>query len=76
MTFAGIVAAQAANVFACRSDRISAFRLGWFSNPLIVLGIVVEVALLLIMTTVRWGTGFWAPLPFRPGSLFRCSWEP
>ena len=42
--------AQAANVFACRSDRISAFRLGWFSNPLIVLGIVVEVALLLIMT--------------------------
>lgn len=50
VTFAGIVAAQAANVFACRSDRISAFRLGWFSNPLIVLGIVVEVALLLIMT--------------------------
>ncbi|CAE6758372.1 cation-translocating P-type ATPase [Nitrospira defluvii] len=50
VTFAGIVAAQAANVFACRSDRTSAFRLGWFSNPLIVVGIVVESTLLLILT--------------------------
>lgn len=50
VTFAGIVAAQAANVFACRSDRTSAFRLGWFSNPLIVVGIVVEMTLLILAT--------------------------
>lgn len=50
VTFAGIVAAQAANVFACRSDRTSAFRLGWFSNPLIVVGIVVEMILLILAT--------------------------
>ena len=50
VTFAGIVAAQAANVFACRSDRRSAFRLGWASNPLILVGVAVELAILLIMT--------------------------
>ncbi len=50
VTFAGIVAAQAANVFACRSDRRSAFRLGWASNPLILVGVAVELTILLIMT--------------------------
>jgi sodium/potassium-transporting ATPase subunit alpha len=50
VTFAGIVAAQVANVFACRSDRISTFRLGWFSNPLILAGIAVELTILLVMT--------------------------
>jgi sodium/potassium-transporting ATPase subunit alpha len=50
VTFAGIVAAQIANVFACRSDRISAFRLGWFTNPSILVGVGVELIILLIMT--------------------------
>ncbi|MDP3092039.1 MAG: cation-transporting P-type ATPase [Nitrospira sp.] len=46
VTFAGIVLAQVANVFACRSDRLSATRSGWFSNPLILWGIAVELTLL------------------------------
>ncbi len=50
VTFAGIVAAQVANVFACRSDRLSAFRLGWLSNPLLLVGVAVELAILLILT--------------------------
>ncbi len=50
VTFAGIVAAQVANVFACRSERVSAFRLGWFSNPLILVGVAVELSLLFVMT--------------------------
>ena len=50
VTFAGIVIAQIANVFACRSDRISLFRLGWFSNPVIFAGVAVEVTLLLVLT--------------------------
>ncbi|HNV26182.1 MAG TPA: cation-transporting P-type ATPase [Nitrospira sp.] len=50
VTFAGIVAAQVANVFACRSDRFSAFQLGWAGNPLVLLGIVVELTILLVMT--------------------------
>ncbi|NOS76582.1 MAG: cation-transporting P-type ATPase [Nitrospira sp.] len=46
VTFAGIVLAQVANVFACRSNRLSATRSGWFSNPLILWGIAIELMLL------------------------------
>jgi magnesium-transporting ATPase (P-type) len=34
LTLAAIVACQDGNVFACRSERTSIWRLGWFSNPL------------------------------------------
>lgn len=46
MTFAGIVAAQVGMVFNCRSDRVSVFRIGFFSNRLVLVGILVELALL------------------------------
>ena len=46
MALGGIVAAQIGNVFACRTDRESVFRVGLFSNRLVLLGIAVEVALL------------------------------
>jgi sodium/potassium-transporting ATPase subunit alpha len=65
VTFAAIVIAQVANVFACRSERISVFRLGFFSNRFVLWGIAVELALLatLVYTpSANWllGTG---PLP-------------
>ena len=47
VTLAAIVACQDGNVFACRSDRVSIFRLGFFSNRLIWIGIVVEWVLIL-----------------------------
>jgi magnesium-transporting ATPase (P-type) len=47
MALAEIVACQTGNVFACRSERISIFRLGFFSNPSIWRGIAVEWALIL-----------------------------
>jgi Ca2+-transporting ATPase len=47
VTLAAIVACQDGNVFACRSERRSIFRLGFFSNPLIWIGIAVEWALIL-----------------------------
>lgn len=50
VTFAGIVLAQVANVFACRSDRLSAARLGWFTNPLILWGILIELTILALIT--------------------------
>ena len=50
VTFAGIVLAQVANVFACRSDRLSVTRLGWFSNPLILWGILTELTILALIT--------------------------
>jgi len=46
MTLAGIVAAQVGNLFACRTDRESVFRVGLFANPLIWAGIVAEIAVL------------------------------
>ncbi len=46
VTFATIVVAQVANVFACRSERVSVFRLGFLSNRFILWGIAVELILL------------------------------
>jgi sodium/potassium-transporting ATPase subunit alpha len=72
VTLAAIVIAQVANVFACRSSRTSVFRLGWSSNPFILLGIAVELALLglfiytpvghLILGTAPLPLWVWGPL--------------
>jgi len=43
--FAGIIATQIANVFTCRSPNLSIATLGFFSNRLVLLGIVTELAL-------------------------------
>src|SRR5512132_699869 len=77
MTLAGIVAAQVGNVFACRTERASAFRVGLLRNRLVLVGIVVEVAVLLALIFVlplRHLFGLaplaleeWAPLLAFPG---------
>jgi magnesium-transporting ATPase (P-type) len=46
MTLATIVACQVGNLFACRSEWVSAFRLSWTNNRLLWLGIGVECAAL------------------------------
>ena len=46
MSLSGVVAAQVASVLNCRSDRSSIFRMGLFSNRLILWGILVEFAVL------------------------------
>lgn len=43
VVFTGIVIMQIANVFACRSEKYSVFKIGFFSNKLILLGIVFEL---------------------------------
>ena len=65
VTFAGIVLAQVANVFACRSDRRSVFKLGWFTNPLIIWGIVTELCILALITYTPIGNDIFgtSPLP-------------
>lgn len=65
MTFVGIVLAQVANVFACRSDRLSITRLGWFTNPLIMWGIFTELILLTLITYTPIGNDIFgtSPLP-------------
>ena len=44
-TFLGIVIMQIGNVFACRSSKDSIFTLGFFSNRLVIIGIIAEVIL-------------------------------
>ncbi|WP_073616324.1 cation-translocating P-type ATPase [Desulfopila aestuarii] len=44
MVFLGIVIMQVANVFACRTERASVFSIGILSNPLIIVGIIFELA--------------------------------
>ncbi|MEK7215115.1 MAG: cation-transporting P-type ATPase [Chloroflexota bacterium] len=45
ITFAAIVSGQIGCLFACRSERVSAFRLSIGSNPLLLAGIAVELAI-------------------------------
>ncbi len=49
MSLAGIVACQIGNAFGCRSGRESIWHLGFATNPTLLLGIAVEVALLLVL---------------------------
>jgi Ca2+-transporting ATPase len=51
-TLAAIVACQIGNVFACRSERVSSLRLGWFSNPWIWIGIALEILFVLLLVYV------------------------
>ena len=43
MVFLGIVVMQIANIFACRSEKYSALKLGFFNNKLILVGIFFEL---------------------------------
>jgi len=47
VTFAGIVMGQVGNAFCCRSDRQSVFRMGIFSNRLLLWAIAAELAMTL-----------------------------
>lgn len=43
VVFVGIVVMQIANVFACRSEKYSVFKIGFFNNKLILWGIIFEL---------------------------------
>ncbi|MES4786986.1 MAG: ATPase, partial [Nitrospiraceae bacterium] len=57
---------QIANVFACRSERVSIFRLGFLSNPFILWGIAVELILLALLVYTPFGNWILGtkPLPW------------
>jgi calcium-translocating P-type ATPase len=60
-----IVAMQIANVYLCRSERSSILIHGMAGNPLILLGIGVEIALMAFIAYCPWGQAVFgtAPLP-------------
>ncbi len=49
MTFAGIVASQIGNVFACRTSTLSVFSAGFFRNRFVLFAIAAEIVLALIL---------------------------
>jgi sodium/potassium-transporting ATPase subunit alpha len=65
VTFSAIVLAQVANVFSCRSHRLSVARFGWFSNPLLLWGVVIEITILALISYTPLGNDIFrtAPLP-------------
>jgi sodium/potassium-transporting ATPase subunit alpha len=63
VTLAGIVLAQVANVFACRSDRLSVATLGWFSNRLILWGILTELTIVAFITYTPIGNQIFGTSP-------------
>ncbi|MBI3377855.1 MAG: cation-transporting P-type ATPase [Nitrospirae bacterium] len=59
----GIVVAQIANVFACRSSSESVFSIGFFSNKLIFAGIAFEIALQIFIVYHPLGNKIFATSP-------------
>ncbi|MBI5057817.1 MAG: cation-transporting P-type ATPase [Nitrospirae bacterium] len=64
-TFLGIVILQIGNVFACRSFKDSIFRLGFFSNKLVILGIAAEIILSALIIYHPWGNRIFGTAPLR-----------
>lgn len=52
MALAAVVTSQIGNLFAQRTERASVFRIPWFNNPMIWIGIATELALVLLITYV------------------------
>ena len=50
--YAGVVMAQVGNAFACRTERHRGRILGWLSNPTLLRGIIIEIAILLVLVYV------------------------
>jgi calcium-translocating P-type ATPase len=78
--FITIVVMQIANVFLCRSSRLSILALGVFSNRLVLAGILAEVAIALLIVYTSSGNALFGtaalpadvwllPLPFAFGML-------
>jgi sodium/potassium-transporting ATPase subunit alpha len=62
-TFLGIVIMQIGNVFACRTQTESVFKIGILGNRLILLGIFMEVALSTFIIYHPWGNEIFATSP-------------
>ena len=69
MTLAVIVACQDGNVFACRSERVSILRLGFFTNRLIWAGIAVEWLLILSIIYSPTLQKIFSTAPLKPSYL-------
>ena len=67
-TFAGIVMAQVANVFLCRSETVSAFAVPLLRNRWLWAGLLTELSLLAFIVFTPWGQALFGTAPVRPGA--------
>lgn len=67
MTLAAIVFTQIGVVFNCRTERVSIFKVGFFTNRMVLIGIACELSLLSLFTYVPFLHGLFntAPLSLR-----------
>jgi magnesium-transporting ATPase (P-type) len=49
MFHAGVITTQIGNAYACRTERTSVFKAGFFSNRFLLFGFAFEVALIALM---------------------------
>ena len=49
MSLAGIIATQIGNVFACKTEKESLFKVGFLSNRLVLLGIASELMIISVL---------------------------
>lgn len=64
--YAGVVMAQVGNAFACRTERNPGHILGWLSNPNLLRGIVIEIAILLALVYLPPLAGLFDHQPIPP----------
>lgn len=77
MTLAGVVATQVGAVFGCRTDRASIFKIGFFTNRLVLLGIAVELILLGLLIYVPFLQGVFNTAPINLAEwAFVFAWTP
>jgi len=77
MALAAVVATQIGNVFAQRSERLSAFRLPLFNNRLLWMGILSEITLILLIIYAPFMQRFIGTAAFSPRYwLFIFAWTP
>jgi magnesium-transporting ATPase (P-type) len=77
ITFAAIVFSQIGMVFNCRTDRTSLFKVGLFSNRMILVGIACELILLCLLMYVPFFHSLFNTAPLELGDWgFLLIWPP
>jgi len=77
MALAAVVTTQIGNLFAQRSETISAFRIPLFNNRMIWFGIITELILIILITYVDWFHGFIGTAAFPIQNwIFLFAWTP
>lgn len=64
--YAGVVMAQVGNAFACRTERNRGRYLGWLSNPTLIRGIIIDIAILLGLIYIKPLADLFGNVPIPP----------